>query len=81
MPTPEAAAMEATSEAGGQGNVRAGWRSQRRLKADPEEVSHPRRQIEGGNVSGHVEERMRLAGGRATQSATKLHLRERDRLA
>ena len=27
----------------------------RPLQADPEELPHPRRQIEGGNVAGHVE--------------------------
>ena len=26
------------------------------LEADPEELPHPRRQIEGGNVAGHVEQ-------------------------
>ena len=28
----------------------------RRLQTDPEEVLHPRRQIEGGNVARHVEQ-------------------------
>jgi hypothetical protein len=26
------------------------------LQADPEKLPHPRRQIEGGNVAGHVEQ-------------------------
>src|SRR5204863_10191365 len=26
------------------------------LQADPEELAHPRRQIEGGNVAGHAEQ-------------------------
>ena len=27
-----------------------------RLQADPEELPHPRRQVEGGNIAGHSEQ-------------------------
>jgi hypothetical protein len=31
-------------------------RPSRSLQADPEELPHPRRRVEGGNVAGHVEQ-------------------------